>query len=216
MIDSTDFTMPGTGVLKNKLGITDPAALSRAATDSTALRLAELQATPVRGGFDSAHLQAIHHHVFQDLYDWAGELRPIDAGSVPGSQVEKSLNSVLDRLSRENQLKGLSAKEWAHSASAYLYDLGAIQPFLAGNEITIHEFLIELARKNNLSLQLDATEELAVENADVQVQLLEQSANLRRMVMLAMDTNPISLKSDRGRTIENGIERIVFLGNPLL
>jgi fido (protein-threonine AMPylation protein) len=216
MIDSTDFTMPGTGVLKNKLGITDPAALSRAATDSTALRLAELQATPVRGGFDSAHLQAIHHHVFQDLYDWAGELRPIDAGSVPGSQVEKSLNSVLDRLSRENQLKGLSAKEWAHSASAYLYDLGAIQPFLAGNEITIHEFLIELARKNNLSLQLDATEELAVENADVQVQLLEQSANLSRMVMLAMDTNPISLKPDRGRTIENGIERIVFLGNPLL
>lgn len=216
MIDSTDFTMPGTGVLKNKLGITDPAALSRAATDSTALRLAELQATPVRGGFDSAHLQAIHHHVFQDLYDWAGELRPIDAGSVPGSQVEKSLNSVLDRLSRENQLKGLSAKEWAHSASAYLYDLGAIQPFLAGNEITIHEFLIELARKNNLSLQLNATAELAVENADVQVQLLEQSANLGRMVMLAMDTNPISLKPDRGRTIENGIERIVFLGNPLL
>ena len=216
MIDSTDFTMPGTGVLKNKLGITDPAALSRAATDSTALRLAELQATPVRGGFDSAHLQAIHHHVFQDLYDWAGELRPIDAGSVPGSQVEKSLNSVLDRLSRENQLKGLSAKEWAHSASAYLYDLGAIQPFLAGNEITIHEFLIELARKNNLSLQWDATAELAVENADVQVQLLEQSANLSRMVMLAMDTNPISLKPDRGKTIENGIERIVFLGNPLL
>ena len=216
MIDSTEFTIPGTGVLKNKLGITDPAALSRAATDSTALRLAELQATPVRGGFDSAHLQAIHHHVFQDLYDWAGELRPIDAGSVPGSQVEKSLNSVLDRLSRENQLKGLSAKEWAHSASAYLYDLGAIQPFLAGNEITIHEFLIELARKNNLSLQLNATAELAVENADVQVQLLEQSANLSRMVMLAMDTNPISLKPDRGRTIENGIERIVFLGNPLL
>ena len=216
MIDSTDFTMPGTGVLKNKLGITDPAALSRAATDSTALRLAELQTTPVRGGFDSAHLQAIHHHVFQDLYDWAGELRPIDAGSVPGSQVEKSLNSVLDRLSRENQLKGLSAKEWAHSASAYLYDLGAIQPFLAGNEITIHEFLIELARKNNLSLQLNATAELAVENADVQVQLLEQSANLRRMVMLAMDTNPISLKPDRGRTIEHGIERIVSLGNPLL
>ena len=216
MIDATDFTIPGTGVLKNKLGITDPAALSRAATDSTALRLAELQATPVRGGFDSAHIQAIHHHVFQDLYDWAGELRPIDAGSVPGSQVEKSLNSVLDRLSRENQLKGLSAKEWAHSASAYLYDLGAIQPFLAGNEITIHEFLIELARKNNLSLQLNATAELAVENADVQVQLLEQSANLSRMVMLAMDTNPISLKPDRGRTIENGIERIVFLGNPLL
>ena len=33
MIDSTEFTIPGTGVLKNKLPITDPADLSRAATD---------------------------------------------------------------------------------------------------------------------------------------------------------------------------------------
>ena len=123
MIDATDFTIPGTGVLKNKLGITDPAVLSRAATDSTALRLAELQTTPVRGGVDSTHLQAIHHHIFQDIYDWAGELRPIDAGNVPASQVEKSLDSVLDSLSRENHLKGLSAEEWAHSASSYLYDL---------------------------------------------------------------------------------------------
>ena len=216
MIDATDFTIPGTGVLRNKLGITDSAALLKATTDSTVLRLAELHASPIRGGFDSAHLQAIHHHLYQDLYDWAGELRSIDAHNVPASQVEKSLNSLLDRLSRENHLKGVSAEEWARSASGYLYDLGTIQPFLAGNEIAIHEFLIELARKNNLSLQLNATAELAVENADVQVQLLEQSANLRRMVMLAMDTNPISLKPDRGRTIEHGIERIVSLGNPLL
>ena len=216
MIDATDFTIPGTGILRNRFGITDSAALLKATTDSTVLRLAELHASPIRGGFDSAHLQAIHHHLYQDLYDWAGELRTIDAHNVPASQVEKSLNSLLDRLSRENHLKGVSAEEWARSASGYLYDLGTIQPFLAGNEIAIHEFLIELARKNNLSLQWDATAELAVENADVQVQLLEQSANLRRMVMLAMDTNPISLKPDRGRTIEHGMERIVFLGNPLL
>ena len=113
--------------------------------------------TPVRGGFDTAHLQAIHHHLYQDLYDWAGDLRSIDSGNVPASQVEKSLDSVLDRLIRENHLKGLSVEEWANSASAYLYDLGAIQPFLAGNEIALHEFAVELARKNSLSLQWDAT-----------------------------------------------------------
>ncbi len=216
MIDATDFTIPGTGVLRNKLGITDSAALLKATTDSAVLRVAELHASPVRGGFDSAHLQAIHHHLYQDLYDWAGQLRSIDSGNMPASQMEKSLNNVLDGLARENHLKGLSAEEWARSASAYLYDLGTIQPFLAGNNITLQEFAVELARKNNLSLQWDAAAELAVENAEVQVQHLEQSANLRRMVMLAMDTNPISLKPDRGRTIENGIERIVFLGNPLL
>ena len=216
MIDATDFTIPGTGVLRNELGITDSAALLKATTDSNVLRLAELHASPIRGGFDSAHLQAIHHHLYQDVYDWSGELRSIDANNVSEFQVEKSLNKVLDRLGRENHLKGLSAEEWSRSASAYLYDLGTIQPFLAGNNITLQEFAVELARKNNLSLQWDAAAELAVENGEVQVQHLEQSANLRRMVMLAMDTNPIFLKPDRGKTIENGIERVVFLGNPLL
>jgi fido (protein-threonine AMPylation protein) len=208
MIDATDFTIPGTGVFRNKLGITDPAVLSRAATESTTLRLAELQATSVRGGFDATHLQAIHHHIFQDLYDWAGELRPIDAGNVPASQVENSLNSVLDRLSRENQLKGLSAEEWVHSASAYLYDLGAIQPFLAGNEIALHEFAVELARKNNLSLQWDATPDLGADSMALLSQA-EQSANLRRLIMLAMDTDPIAQHSGREHVLEQGIERML-------
>ena len=211
MIDATDFTIPGTGVLRNKLGITDPAALSRTATDSTALRLASLQESPVRGGFDSAHLQAIHHHIFQDIYDWAGELRTIDNGNLPASQVEKSIDSVLDRLSRENHLKGLSAEEWAHSASAYLYDLGAIQPFLAGNEIVLQEFVSELGRKNNLSLQWDTTPDIATDSIALLSQA-EQSVNLRRLIMLAMDTDPIAQHSSHGRVLERGMETFLQIG----
>ena len=211
MIDSTDFTIPGTGVLRNKLGITDPVALSRTATDSTTLRLAALQESPVRGGFDSAHLQAIHHHIFQDIYDWAGELRTIDNGNVPASQVEKSIDSVLDRLSRENHLKGLSAEEWAHSASAYLYDLGAIQPFLAGNEIVLQEFVSELGRKNNLSLQWDTTPDIATDSIALLSQA-EQSVNLRRLIMLAMDTDPIAQHSSHGRVLERGMEPFFQIG----
>lgn len=206
MIDATDFTIPGTGVLRNKLGITDSAALLKATTDSTVLRLAELHATPIRGGFDSAHLQAIHHHLYQDLYDWAGELRSIDAHNVPASQVEKSIDSVLDRLSRENHLKGLSAEEWAGSASAYLYDLGTIQPFLAGNEVALQEFAVELARKNNLSLQWDTTPRIASDSMALLSQA-EQSANLRRLIMLAMDTDPVAQYSNRSHVLEQGFER---------
>jgi cell filamentation protein len=215
MIDSTDFTIPGTGALRNKLGITDPAALSRAATDSTVLRLSELHATPLRGGFDSTHLQAIHHHIYQDLYDWAGELRSIDAGNVPASQVEKSLNSVLDRLSRQNHLKGLSAEEWAGSASAYLYDIGTIQPFLAGNEVALQEFAAELARKNSLGLHWDATPGIASGSMAL-LSRTEQSANLRRLIMLAMDTDPIVQPSNSGHGIERDIDSVLTIGNLLL
>jgi cell filamentation protein len=208
MIDATDFTIPGTGVLRNKLGITDSAALLKATTDSTVLRLAELHASPIRGGFDSAHLQDIHHHLYQDLYDWAGELRSIEAHNVPASQVEKSLNSVLDRLSRENHLKGLSTEEWAGSASAYLYDLGTIQPFLAGNEVALQEFAVELARKNNLSLQWDTTPGIVSDSIALLSQD-EQSANLRRLIMLAMDTDPVAQYSNRSHVLEEGFERFL-------
>jgi cell filamentation protein len=209
MIDATDFTIPGTGVLRNKLGITDSAALLKATTDSTVLRLAELHASPVRGGFDSAHLQAIHHHLYQDLFDWAGELRSIDTHNVPASQVEKSLNSVLDRLGRENHLKGLSAEEWARGASGYLYDLGTIQPFLAGNDIALQEFAAELARKNNLSLQWEATHSIA-SDAMALLSQAEQSANLRRLIMLAMDTDPVAQHYSRSYVLEQGIERFLL------
>lgn len=205
MIDATDFAIPGTGVLRNKLGITDSAALLKATTDSTVLRLAELHASPVRGGFDSTHLQAVHHYIYQDVYDWAGELRTIDVRNVPASQVEKSLNSVLDRLGRENHLKGLSAEEWAHSASAYLSDLGTIQPFLAGNNITLQEFAVELARKNNLSLHWDTAPYIASDSMALLSQA-EQSANLRRLIMLAMDGDLIALHSSREHIVEHGME----------
>jgi fido (protein-threonine AMPylation protein) len=208
MIDATDFTIPGTGVLRNKLGITDSAAFLKATTDSTVLRLAELHASPIRGGFDSAHLQAIHHHLYQDLYDWAGELRSIDANNVSASQVEKSLNNVLDRLARENHLKGLSAEEWARSASGYLYDLGTIQPFLAGNEVALQEFAVELARKNNLSLQWDTTPGIESDSMALLSQA-EQSANLRRLIMLAMDTDPVAQYSNRSHVLEQGFERFL-------
>jgi len=31
-----------------------------------------------RGDFDLAHLRAIHRHLFQDIYEWAGELRAVE------------------------------------------------------------------------------------------------------------------------------------------
>jgi cell filamentation protein len=133
MIEHTDITILGTTPVKNKLGITDRQQLATAEADLTACRLAELRTAPIRGGFDSVHLQEIHRHVYQDLYDWAGELRRVDAGNQHTPEVATSLDVIFDRLGRENHLKGRSPEEWSHRASAYIYDLAAIQPFLAGN-----------------------------------------------------------------------------------
>ena len=208
MIEHTDITILGTTTLKNKLGITDPQELVTAEADFTVFRLAELRIAPIPGGFDSAHLQEIHHHVYQDLYDWAGELRRADAGNRAASEVATSLNAVFDRLARENYLKGRSPEEWSKGVSTYFHELGTIQPFLTGSEVALREFADELARKNNLSLQWDCAPEIGANHLMRHLNQSEQSANIRRMVMLAMDTDSGSLRPSRGTVVERGIERL--------
>jgi cell filamentation protein len=215
MIDHTDTTVLGTTTLKNKLGITDPQQLATTEADFTAFRIAELRTAPVRGGFDSTHLQEIHHHVYQDLYDWAGELRRVDAGNRLASDVATALNTIFDRLARENHLKGRSPEEWSHSVSKYIYELGTIQPFLTGNEIALREFADELGRKNNLSLRWNTAREIGTDHVMRHLDQSEQSTNIRRMVMLAMDTDSGSLRPSRGTVVERGIERLFSAGTPL-
>lgn len=36
-------------------------------------RVAALESRPLVGAFDFAHHQAIHKHIFSDVYEWAGE-----------------------------------------------------------------------------------------------------------------------------------------------
>jgi hypothetical protein len=53
--------------------------------DLVEFRTIELSARPVKATFDEKHLNAIHRHLFQDIYSWAGELRTVDT-SKPGDR----------------------------------------------------------------------------------------------------------------------------------
>lgn len=70
----------GEQVLRNHLGLTDRAAWHVAERILTLGRYDELQANPrlVPRTFDAAHWKAIHRHLFQDMYAWAGEFRTVD------------------------------------------------------------------------------------------------------------------------------------------
>ena len=56
---------PDYTVLRNMLDIRDTSALEEAERELVAQRLLEPVPT---GDFDLAHLKAIHHHLFQDIY----------------------------------------------------------------------------------------------------------------------------------------------------
>ena len=58
-----EYTDLATGVLKNRLGITDEATLETTEAQFVAQRSHELVQDPIPGAFDLPHLQAIHRHL---------------------------------------------------------------------------------------------------------------------------------------------------------
>lgn len=78
-VSDDPYALPN-GVLINKLGITTTAELNAAEAELVTIRLAMLAESPIFGGFDLEHLQAIHGFLFQDIYPWAGQVRVLDIG----------------------------------------------------------------------------------------------------------------------------------------
>ena len=72
------YCYPDTGILKNRMNIHDAGRFSEAEIRFVSIRLYQLYANPISGSFDFAHLCRIHHHIFQDLYGWAGKTRTVN------------------------------------------------------------------------------------------------------------------------------------------
>lgn len=96
---------PGSSVLRNKVGATTPEDLCSAENDLLEFRLAELRSQPrlVARTYDLAHLRSLHLHLFQDIYEWAGDLRTVaiakgegeDTSFVPPMDIERPVARIL-------------------------------------------------------------------------------------------------------------------------
>lgn len=87
------------GVLRNRLGITDQKTLEAVERAAAFQRIVQLEQHPVDGVFDFGHLQAIHRYILQDVYGWAGALRTSDTGAfgIPHARPQ-FLAEELDRI----------------------------------------------------------------------------------------------------------------------
>lgn len=137
------------GVLRNRLGITDRRELAQVEADLTAARLYELQLAPIVGAYDLAHLQAIHRHLFQDVYDWAGQLRTVSLGKgrlfCPPSDIETVANRIFDRLAHADHLVGLQRAVFVDRLAELLGHVNELHPFREGNGRTQRAFLFQLS-----------------------------------------------------------------------
>ena len=71
------YCYPGTKVLVNKFDIRNGQQLSMVEREISIVKAAVL-ADNIIGGFDLTHLKSIHKILFEDIYDWAGQIRTVD------------------------------------------------------------------------------------------------------------------------------------------
>jgi len=143
----TIYCYPGTAVLRNKLDLQDPAELADFESEITAQRASE----PLPAGrLDDNHYRAIHRHLFQDVYDWAGEIRKVRIAKNGNwfcfpENIDKQMSDLFARLAKERHLEGLDKSIFAKKAAHFLAELNAIHPFREGNGRTQLSFLAVLA-----------------------------------------------------------------------
>lgn len=99
------YTYPGTDILRNTLGITDGAALKKAEQRFTAVRgieVARLTFPATPNGY-----RALHKHLFQDVYEWAGQDRSVDTAKggarfAHAPYIASSLDAVFRDMAGKN------------------------------------------------------------------------------------------------------------------
>ena len=153
------YKYPGTDTLRNHFGIRDPRKLERA--ENTCFQERVRQGVP-RGNFDLDHLKAIHRHLFQDVYPWAGEIRRTDISKGswfhPHQRIELGMADVHKRLTQQNFLKGLDRKEFAAQAGQIMGDVNHCHPFREGNGRAQLQYLKQLGAQAGHSIDLTRLE----------------------------------------------------------
>jgi cell filamentation protein len=123
------------GVLKNKAGLRDAAALEAFELEMATLRAEE----PLPAGrFGPAHYRAVHRHLFQDVYNWAGRYRKVrtSKGGNPfcfPEHIENQMKALFAHLQTASMRNPSDAATFVQAAAEFLGELNAIHPFREGN-----------------------------------------------------------------------------------
>lgn len=161
------FLQPDGETLKNRLGICDdPDALAVMERELVSCRAESLH-DDVSGIFDTAHLRAIHRHLFQDIFEWAGTMRSdrivlegesfevpscipeFAKGSsqfLPSRLVAKGMIEI-ERLAQHPALLSSDPSTFAAAARELLSRLNHVHPFREGNGRAQRAFTEQLARR---------------------------------------------------------------------
>ena len=144
----SDNCYPRTSVLINKFDIRDKAKLNEVESVLVPARNAEWLSEPKRNTFDFEHYKAIHHFLFSDLYDWAGQVRTVNISKkvtrlTLAENIERQAELIFDRLKDYNYFKSLPHNEFVEEIFDFYCVTNELYPFREGNGRTQRAFLTQ-------------------------------------------------------------------------
>ncbi|WP_424534229.1 Fic family protein [Sphaerisporangium viridialbum] len=162
---------PASGVLRNKLGITDPEQLRQAEADVALIRNLEINLGIIRieGRYNLTHLQQVHQHLFSDIYPWAGQIRTAaiakhDVFCLP-QFIEEYAAKVFSDLAGDDWLRGTDQSTFVSGLAHYYSEINAVHPFREGNGRAQRAFLGQLAADAGFHIawsRLDPADNIAI------------------------------------------------------
>lgn len=163
------YLYENTEVLKNKQDIRTQDGLNDAEADYVVYRLKELAMNPLPGEYNTEHLLRMHHYIFQDLYEWAGEPRIIaiykEEDVLGGMSVEysdpfdivKDIHNILSDM-RGKPWKDMDRKRATVEFCDSLARLWKVHPFREGNTRTTITFFCQYADAIGLKINRELFE----------------------------------------------------------
>jgi cell filamentation protein len=127
--------IPARRVLKNLLDIRDQATLEAFEVEISTLRSEE----PLpEGNFDPAHYCSVHRHLFQDVYEWAGQYRTVRTSKGGNAfcypeNISTQMDVLFQELHQSQFLQHPGRAVFLAEIARFLGELNAIHPFRDGN-----------------------------------------------------------------------------------
>ena len=154
------------GILFNLANIEDETILIAFESFKVSRRIEGLIESPIRIK-DSSSLLKIHHYLFQDVYDWAGQVRKVNISKngkpfFNGERFDKAFQYLDSLISEFKKIPKSNKRQLAEKLAEILDNVNYLHPFREGNGRTQREFLRLLALEKDLKLNLNPPDKKSI------------------------------------------------------
>lgn len=157
---STDNCYEGTTCLINKLNIRDEKILTEVEGRITFAKSSTLEKEPISSTFDFEHYKAIHKYLFDDLYDWAGQIRTVNLSKkgtlfANADEIERIADACFKRLADNNFFRDMDFNDFVENIVDFYCVTNDLHPFREGNGRVQRIFIAQLIRFNEYDIDFN-------------------------------------------------------------